>query len=323
MADDVLAARLPHEDLADGGGRLRAEPARPHVEFEFVWNGPYACSYTFRASAARSSSGDVCMSSRRSARAVRRRFQERGRTLAGKASRWSRARPAIRLLAQGTAATLCAVTAPPAAPRASRPEEPRRAPHSPPAPEHEFARRLANRRMAQAQPPIRRRRAGSAPRPAPPRGCTRFLGLAVGADAATLVCLDEEAGAASTASTRRAPAPRCTSTRPRQPSSAPDAYVAAVLPEATPAAVEVADGAALGLDARRCLSKIPPYRPDAAHRRDLARRPRRPERQGRSDLDGGSCSPTQVGDLSRCCSLHRGGARERALLGSTAAAAPA
>ena len=136
---------------------------------------------------------------------------------------------------------------------------------------HEFARRLANTgRMAQANvyPPSPCAPEGARPvqnvaergttlmhcfRP----GETRFLGLAVGADAATLVRLDEEAALLPIDFRSIDPAGRLATHLGAAAGSVvvvrPDAYVAAVLAEATPQAVEAVMRAALALDAGASL----------------------------------------------------------------------
>jgi 3-(3-hydroxy-phenyl)propionate hydroxylase len=136
---------------------------------------------------------------------------------------------------------------------------------------HEFARRLANTgRMAQANayPPSPWVREGS-------RsvqnvafdgtnlmrclgGETRFLGLAVGADALTLATLDELAALFPIDFRRIEPAGPLAAHLGAAAGAVvivrPDAYVAATLPDATPDAVAAAMRDALGVDERERLA---------------------------------------------------------------------
>jgi 3-(3-hydroxy-phenyl)propionate hydroxylase len=278
MAEDCDPEAISRPEVA--GERLRAQLG-PDVEFEFVWIGPYQYRDhlldTFRVGRTIFIGDAAHVVCPFGARGGNNGIQDAANlgwklalVLAGEAGddlldsyHAERHPAAVENL------TVCRRTARFLAPRSRAEHRIRRAVCTL-ARRHEFARRLANTgRMAQANayPP-------SAWAPQGARsvqnvafdgttlmrclaGGTRFLGLAVGADAAALVRLDEEAALLPIDFRRVDPASPLALHLGAAAGSVvivrPDAYVAAVLPEATPEAVETAMRAALGLDARTPL----------------------------------------------------------------------
>ncbi len=289
MADDVwrldyqMAENCDLESISRpevAGARLR-EQLGPDVEFEFVWIGPYQYRdhllETFRVGRTLFIGDAVHVVSPFGARGGNNGIQDAANlgwklalVLAGEAG------DALidsyhheRYAAAAENLTVCRRTARFLAPRSRAEHRIRRAVCAL-AKGHEFARKLANTgRMAQANAypasPWASEGAHSVQNVAFGgtslmhclRGETRFLGLAVGADAATLAWLDEEAALLPIDFRALDPtgplARHLGATAGQVVIVRPDAYVAATLPEATPHAVEAAMRAALGLDARAAL----------------------------------------------------------------------
>ena len=290
MADDVW--RLDYQ-MAEGcdpetiskpevaGARLR-EQLGPGVEFEFVWIGPYQYRdhllETFRVGRMIFIGDCAHVVSPFGARGGNNGIQDAGNlgwklalVLEGEAGEGLiDSYHHERYAAAAENLTVTKRTSRFLAPRSAAEHRIRRAVCTL-ARRHEFARRLTNTgRMAQANvyPPSPWAKDGARPVQNVAldgatlmhcflAGETRFLGLAIGADAAKLVQLDEEAALLPI---------DFRAVDPKSPLAVhlgaaagtvvivrPDAYVAATLPEATPLAVEAAMRSALGLDARVSL----------------------------------------------------------------------
>ena len=279
MADDCDPETIGKPEVA--GARLR-EQLGPGVEFEFVWIGPYQYRdhllETFRVGRMIFIGDCAHVVSPFGARGGNNGIQDAGNlgwklalVLEGEAGEGLiDSYHHERYAAAAENLTVTKRTSRFLAPRSAAEHRIRRAVCTL-ARRHEFARRLTNTgRMAQANvyPPSPWAKNGAHPvqnvafdgttlmhcfRP----GETRFLGLAIGADAATLVRLDEEAALLPI---------DFRAVDPKSPLAVhlgaaagtvvivrPDAYVAATLPEATPQAVQAAMRSALGLDARASL----------------------------------------------------------------------
>ena len=278
MAEDCDPETISRPEVA--GARLR-EQLGPGVEFEFVWIGPYQYRdhllETFRVGRMVFIGDCAHVVSPFGARGGNNGIQDAGNlgwklalVLEGEAGEGLiDSYHAERFAAAEENLTVTKRTSRFLAPRSRAEHRIRRAVCTL-ARRHEFARRLANTgRMAQANvyPPSVWARGGARPVQNVAfdgttlmhclRGETRFLGLAVGADAATLVRLDEEAALLPIDFRRLDPASPLALHLGAAAGSVvivrPDAYVAAVLPEATPRGVEDAMRSALGLDARASL----------------------------------------------------------------------
>ena len=290
MADDVW--RLDYQ-MAEGcdpetigkpevaGARLR-EQLGPGVEFEFVWIGPYQYRdhllETFRVGRMIFIGDCAHVVSPFGARGGNNGIQDAGNlgwklalVLEGEAGEGLiDSYHHERYAAAAENLTVTKRTSRFLAPRSAAEHRIRRAVCTL-ARRHEFARRLTNTgRMAQANvyPPSPWAKDGARPVQNVAldgatlmhcflAGETRFLGLSIGADAAKLVQLDEEAALLPI---------DFRAVDPKSPLAVhlgaaagtvvivrPDAYVAATLPEATPQAVQAAMRSALGLDARASL----------------------------------------------------------------------
>ena len=274
MAEDCDPEAISQPEVA--GARLR-EQLGPGVEFEFVWIGPYQYRdhllETFRVGRTLFIGDCAHVVSPFGARGGNNGIQDaanlgwklalvlQGEAGAGLIDSYH----VERYAAAAENLTVTKRTSRFLAPRSAAEHRIRRAVCTL-ARRHEFARRLANTgRMAQANvyPPSPWAPHGARPvqnvaeggttlihcfRP----GETRFLGLAVGADAATLVRLDEEAALLPIDFRAIDPAGRLATHLGAAAGSVvivrPDGYVAATLIDATPQAVEAAMRAALALD---------------------------------------------------------------------------
>ncbi len=279
MAEDCDPETIAKPEVA--GARLR-EQLGPGVEFEFVWIGPYQYRdhllETFRVGRMIFIGDCAHVVSPFGARGGNNGIQDAGNlgwklalVLEGEAGEGLiDSYHHERYAAAAENLTVTKRTSRFLAPRSAAEHRIRRAVCTL-ARRHEFARRLTNTgRMAQANvyPPSPWAKDGARPvqnvafdgttlmhcfRP----GETRFLGLAIGADAATLVRLDEEAALLPI---------DFRAVDPKSPLAVhlgaaagtvvivrPDAYVAATLPKTTPQAVQAAMRSALGLDARASL----------------------------------------------------------------------
>ncbi len=279
MAEDCDPEAISQPEVA--GARLR-EQLGPGVEFEFVWIGPYQYRdhllETFRVGRTLFMGDCAHVVSPFGARGGNNGIQDAANlgwklalVLQGEAgSGLIDSYHHERYAAAAENLTVTKRTSRFLAPRSAAEHRIRRAVCTL-ARRHEFARRLANTgRMAQANvyPPSPWAPNGARPvqnvvergmtlmhcfRP----GETRFLGLAVGADAATLVRLDEEAALLPIDFRAIDPAGRLATHLGAATGSVvivrPDGYVAATLIDATPQAVEAAMRAALALDARASL----------------------------------------------------------------------
>jgi len=279
MAEDCDPETISRPEVA--GARLR-EQLGPGVEFEFVWIGPYQYRdhllETFRVGRMLFIGDSAHVVSPFGARGGNNGIQDAGNlgwklalVLEGEASEsLIDSYHAERFAAAEENLTVTKRTSRFLAPRSRAEHRIRRAVCTL-ARRHEFARRLANTgRMAQANvyPPSPWAKDGGRPVQNVAfdgttlmhclAGATRFLGLAVGADAATLVQLDELAAlfpidfrgvdpAGPLAAHLGAAAGTVVIVRP-------DAYVAATLPAATPDAVAAAMRDALGVDERARLA---------------------------------------------------------------------
>ncbi len=273
MAEDCDPESISRPEIA--GARLR-EQLGPGVEFEFVWIGPYQYRdhllETFRVGRMIFIGDCAHVVSPFGARGGNNGIQDAGNlgwklalVLQGEAGEGLiDSYHDERYAAAAENLTVTKRTSRFLAPQSAAEHRIRRAVCSL-ARRHEFARRLANTgRMAQANvyPPSPWAKDGARPvqnvafdgttlvhcfLP----GETRFLGLAVGADAAKLAQLDELA-ALFPVDFRRVDAASPLATHLGAAAGAvvlvrPDAYVAATLPEATPAAVGAALRSALAL----------------------------------------------------------------------------
>jgi len=279
MAEDCDPEAISRPEVA--GARLRAQLG-PDVEFEFVWIGPYQYRdhllETFRVGRTLFIGDSAHVVSPFGARGGNNGIQDAANlgwklalVLAGEAGdELLDSYHAERHPAAVENLTVCRRTARFLAPRSRAEHRIRRAVCAL-ARRHEFARRLANTgRMSQANayPPSPWVKAGARSVQNVAfdgttlmhclAGGTRFLGLAFGADAATLVRLDELAAlfpidfrrvdaAGPLAAHLGAAAGTVVIVRP-------DAYVAATMAEATPEAVAAAMRDALGMDERARLA---------------------------------------------------------------------
>ncbi|HEX2543155.1 MAG TPA: FAD-dependent monooxygenase [Caldimonas sp.] len=279
MAEDCDPETISRPEVA--GARLR-EQFGPGVEFEFVWIGPYQYRDhlldDFRVGRMIFIGDSAHVVSPFGARGGNNGIQDAANlgwklalVLEGEApDALIDSYQAERHAAAVENLTVCRRTARFLAPRSAAEHRLRRAVCTL-AKRHEFARRLANTgRMAQANayPPSPWAKQGSRSVQNVAfdgtslmrclRGGTRFLGLAVGANAATLASLDALAAlfpidfrgldpASPLAFHLGAGAGTVVVVRP-------DAYVAASLPQATPDAVAAAMRDALGVDERQRLA---------------------------------------------------------------------
>ena len=273
MAEDCDPETISRPEVA--GARLR-EQLGPGVEFEFVWIGPYQYRdhllETFRVGRMVFIGDCAHVVSPFGARGGNNGIQDAGNlgwklalVLEGEAGEGLiDSYHAERFAAAEENLTVTKRTSRFLAPRSRAEHRIRRAVCTL-ARRHEFARRLANTgRMAQANvyPPSAWARGGARSVQNVAfdgttlmhclRGDTRFLGLAVGADPATLVRLDELAALFPIDFRRVDPASRLAAHLGAASGTVvivrPDAYVAATLPVATPEAVASAMRDALGID---------------------------------------------------------------------------
>ncbi|MEP7303001.1 MAG: FAD-dependent monooxygenase, partial [Caldimonas sp.] len=278
MAEDCDPETISQPEVA--GARLR-EQLGPGVEFEFVWIGPYQYRdhllETFRVGRSVFIGDCAHVVSPFGARGGNNGIQDAGNlgwklalVLAGEAGDGLiDSYHAERYAAAAENLLVTSRTARFLAPRSAAEHRIRRAVCTL-ARRHAFARRLANTgRMAQANayPPAPWARDGARSVQNVAfdgttlmrclRGETRFLGLAVGADAATLARLDEAAALLPIDFRAVDPGGPLAAHLGAAPGSVvivrPDAYVAATLAEATPQVVEAAMRAALALDERAPL----------------------------------------------------------------------
>ena len=280
MAEDCDPETISKPEVA--GARLR-EQLGPGVEFEFVWIGPYQYRdhllETFRVGRMLFIGDAAHVVSPFGARGGNNGIQDAANlgwklalVLAGEAGDGLiDSYHHERYAAAAENLTVTKRTSRFLAPRSRAEHRIRRAVCTL-ARRHEFARRLANTgRMAQANvyPPSPWAKQGARPvqnvafdgttlMHCFPPGETRFVGLAVGADAAALVRLDELAALFPIDFRGVAPASPLAAHLGAVAGSVvivrPDAYVAAKLPDATPEAVAAAMRDALGIDERSILA---------------------------------------------------------------------
>jgi 3-(3-hydroxy-phenyl)propionate hydroxylase len=275
MAEDCDPETISRPEVA--GARLR-EQLGPDVEFEFVWIGPYQYRdhllETFRLDRMLFVGDSAHVVSPFGARGGNNGIQDAANlgwklalVLAGDAPETLiDSYHAERHAAAVENLVVTKRTSRFLAPRSRAEHRIRRAVCSL-ARRHEFARRLANTgRMAQANvyPPSRWAAQGARPVQNVAfegttlmrclRQGTRFLGLAVGADAAALAALGELAALFPIEFRRVEPAGALAAHLGAGPGTLvivrPDAYTAATLPEATPERVAAALRDTLGLDER-------------------------------------------------------------------------